>query len=377
MKLTKNLLLLVTIVSLAACIHNKNNATSSEEPGSTNEIPVGMTGFESDRISGLGIEHVIHISVDGLHPSAITTLGATRLPAFYRLRVNGSFTDNARTDGDFAYTLPNHTSQLTGWPVNGEKGHNWNLNYGATDFNITLHELKGRYVSSVFDVVHDFGLSTALYTSKSKFVLFKNSWDKNNAAIDAVLPDSGRNKIDSYFFDANTENLVTQFIQDLEANKYNYAFIHLADPDVAGHEDAWSLVQDSQYLKSVERVDSLLQSILELIDQDLSFKNSTVLILTADHGGEFGTKLHFLLRDSGNMDSGVVPFYIYGKLIPAGEDLYSWNPNLTLDPGSRHPENDDEFQPVRNTDTANLVLELLGLPNVPGSSVDNLNFPYF
>ncbi|WP_278256638.1 alkaline phosphatase family protein [Nocardioides convexus] len=57
---------------------------------------------------------VVAISLDGLNPTAITRLGAARLPNLYRLLREGAGTLNARAQIEQTVTLPNHTSMVTG-----------------------------------------------------------------------------------------------------------------------------------------------------------------------------------------------------------------------------------------------------------------------
>ncbi len=57
---------------------------------------------------------------------------------------------------------------------------------------------------------------------------------------------------------------------------------------------------------------------------------------------------------------------VWGVGTAAGEDLYDLNPDYR-DPGRRRTTYAAARQPVRNGDTANLALRLLGLEPLPGS----------
>lgn len=310
------------------------------------------------------VTHVIHISVDGLRPDAVTALGPSNLPNFHRLRTQGAFTDNARADYDYTITLPDHTTELTGRGVLGPTGHNWTDN-GDPEPGQTLASNKGSYIAGVFDVAHDNGLSTGEYASKSKFSLFATSWDAINGAPDVTGADNGRNKIDVYVNDGDTSELVNTFVANMSDQPLNYAFIHLVDPDAAGHDGGWDITPGSEYSDAVKTIDDRLGTIFALIDGDSRLTGHTAIVLTADHGGQ-GTD-H---SDPSLPEDYTIPFYVWGPGVMSGADLYALNPATRLDPGTGRPDYSAPLQPVRNGEAANVALKLLGLGPVPGSTID-------
>ncbi len=311
------------------------------------------------------IKYVIHISVDGLRADAITTLGPSRAPNFYRFRREGVFTDNARTDPNYLGTLPNHTSQLTGRGVNGQFGHNNSKNvYPSRGF--TLHSNKGSYVASVFDAAHDYGQTTALFTGKDKFKLFKRSYNDKNGALDASGDPASRNKIDHYVNIKETDELVDTYLSTMLSTPFNYSLLHLRNPDAAGHENEWDISLDSPYMAAVMLVDKELGKILNSVANSKKLSGQTVVILTADHGGTYGSD-HTLLDSSTNY---TIPFYVWGAGVPAGVDLYSLNIHTRLNPGVKQVDYSLPEQPIRESDAPNLALSLLGLGPIVGSTIN-------
>ena len=309
---------------------------------------------------------VIHISVDGLRGDAITVLGATELPNFFKLRSQGAYTDNARSDVGQTITLPNHTTQITGRPTGTDQGHAYTSN-GIPGSATTLHRVKGEYIASVFDVVHDHGLSTALFASKLKFVLYQQSYSEFSGAPDTLGDDQGRKKIDIFDVELNTAKLVDQCLSALRKERISYTLLHLRDPDSAGHMSNWDLAAGSNYLNSIIKIDRLLGEILSAIESDDSLRDRTAIILTSDHGGRLNTIRHEPANDPQNY---IIPFYIWGPGVARGAELYSLNRYSRSDPELSQPPYAKNNQPIRNGDSANLALKLLGLEAIRGSTIN-------
>lgn len=307
------------------------------------------------------VQYVIVVSIDGLRPDAVTTLGSEQVPNLYRFRNDGAWTDHARTDLDYTLTLPNHTTMLTARQVTLGVGHNWNTNSDPAA-NETIHSNKGAYVASAFDVAHDNGLRTGAYVSKSKFVLYEQSYNAANGAPDVTGPDNGKDKIDDYQYDSDTYDLTADFISAMRSDPFHFSLLHLRDPDAEGHSTGW---MGSRYLDAVRDMDALLGDLFDLVENDPALNGNTVIILASDHGGT-GTGHN----NPATPEHYTIPFYVWGAGVANGTDLYTLNSGARLDPGTSRPTYSASPPPIRNGAAANLALSLLGLPAVPGSTIN-------
>ncbi|MCW1970135.1 MAG: alkaline phosphatase family protein [Anaerolineae bacterium] len=305
--------------------------------------------------------YVIHISVDGLGASYLQNMlndASNPLPNFKKLRDEGAWTMNARTDYDYTITLPNHTGMLTGRPVNDKNGvansgHHWATNI-TPPAGTTLQGSAGYAIASVFDVAHSNGLRTGLYATKEKFVLFKDSYAAN---------------IDAYAnYDLDATLMMNDFLANMNANPTHYTFVHFNDTDTAGHASGWG---SAPYIAAAKKVDGHLGQIFSLIQAKPQMQGKTKIILSTDHGGV----------DLGHGDQTVavnytIPMFIWGEGIAANSNLYTLNGSATQDPGNGRPQlANNVAQPIRNGDGGNCALRMLGLSTIPGSLMANLYAP--
>ncbi len=349
-------------------------------PGATSmprRIALLLLAFFAIAPAASAADHVIHISVDGLRADLLQNLITTD-PAHYgnfkRFIDEGATTFNARTDFTHTITLPNHTSMLTGRPVLLPAGQPNTVHHGYTSNTDpapteTLHNsgnLNIPYKASVFDVVHDNGMSTAHYASKTKFLLYDRSFDAAHGAPDVTGADNGPDKIDTYVelstgSPETAANMNAAFVTAMASSHFRYSFLHYVDPDAAGHATGWG---SATWNAAVRNVDGYLGALFNLVESDPVLANHTVIILSTDHGGS-GTD-H---SDPTNLLHYRIPFLVWGAGV-AHADLYALNPVTRQDPGTGRPDYNVAVPPIRNGDGGNLALSALGLPAIPGSTIN-------
>ncbi len=92
-----------------------------------------------------------------------------------------------------------------------------------------------------------------------------------------------------------------------------FTFLHLADPDLAGHRSGW---MSAPYLRAVRRADRALGRVLAVLRADADLRATTTVVLTADHGGAGAFP-----RGPALASSYTVPFVVWGPGVPRGEPL--------------------------------------------------------
>lgn len=207
-------------------------------------------------LAGARTGHVIVISIDGLSPGAISHAGAETL---LYLRREGAHARMARTIVP-SLTLPSHTSMLTGVGVETH-GITWN-----TDRTDLLGVVA---VPTMFELAHDAGLETAAVVGKRKLKhLFRPG------SLDYVVYP----RTDVYLL---ADQVAERAIQYLTFERPNLLFIHIPDPDLAGHIFGWD---EWTYRRGVRRADAAVAYIQTAARR--AFGDNYVLIVTADHGGK-------------------------------------------------------------------------------------------
>ena len=247
--------------------------------------------------------HVIVISIDGLRADAIARYQPTTL---LRLQQEGAF-GTAQTIFP-SKTLPSHTSMLTGVAPEVH-GITWNSE--------EVDEFGFVRVPTVFEVARENGYRTAGFFSKAKFRHLQKpgSFDYTQAPRGDNWP---------------ATRTIADVRQFLRYQRPNLLFVHIAEPDYAGHAVGW---MSFVYGWAVRRADAAVAAVMQSADQAFGRGNYTLLV-TADHGGHG--------RDHGTADPQdmTIPWIVWGRGVQEGAISDS----------------------LQTMDTAATVLWLLGVP---------------
>ena len=276
------------------------------------------------------VAHVIHIVVDGLRPDYMNG------PNFDRLKSEGACTLNARHDFASSQTQPNHLGMFTGLTI-ADHGY-----YEDADTGGTLVDANtGQGFQNIFDLVTNAGGTTAFYGSKEKFAIFDRSWS-----------------IDTFVLQKRGFVLVPLFLEDMNNRMYNYAFLHVRNPDRAGHKDSGG-ASSPFYSAEVAEADSYLGQVFDLIQSNPELRDNTAIVLTADHGfADVGNH-----ADKGMLENYRIPFCSWGPGVIAGADLIELNRpengGIIADPGTSRGQEGDRI--IRNSYSGILAASWLGL----------------
>ena len=359
------------------------------------------------------IQYIIHISADGMHADAPRTLVKSGWGThFSRLFAESAYTEQARTDFSSTVTSPNHATIFSSRPVYdwpGRTGHLWGnndtwpwdrwgltlqdphfvgTNYGPgptpmfTDpyvYAFGPSKTNYEYISSVLDVVHDNGKRTCLIYSKNRLMEEEKSYDATHGRLapDHGPGDPGVAKVDFALY-TNSDSVVSNWMAQTSASPFEYSFLHFSLPDDYGHAYSWSLTNGwtldpyprwlrLSYMYAIQKVDGYLGQIFSMVETNPVLRGKTAIILTADHGGLLEAYDHGWTDQP---DCFRVDVFVWGPGIAAGVDLYQLNPQYTHPGGTGRPDYAAAQPPIRNGDTANLALSLLGLGPIPGSSLN-------
>lgn len=336
------------------------------------ELPLLIPG-DFEATGGQG-RHVLLVSFDGLAPRFIDELMAKdELPAFAALRRRSAWTHQARTTPGASVTLPNHFSMITSRPATNAdqsspgRAHGLLINV-VLPADQTIHSYGADpYVPSVFDVVHDHGGRTGLFASKEKFRTFADGYGPRLGAPDPYPKDYGKNKVDvvSVVEGASASEVVTTFVNEAASAPLNFAFLHLRETDTAGHTFGWG---SPEYLAGLKEMDQALATLLDFLDFAQPYKGNTHLVVTADHGG-----VELSHGDQTDPLNFTIPLYVAGPSIRKEGDLYSLAGELRAPPPTDQYALANAAPPLRNADAGNLVTTLLGLPEIPNSTMHSFH----
>jgi Type I phosphodiesterase / nucleotide pyrophosphatase len=257
-----NLMIQATLIValLAGCgtISTPQPTTTSLPPTSTVALPPTSTSTllpptdtpQATATPKPAIAHVLIISIDGLRPDAIDMAPMPNLTALMK---SGAYSLKAQTIHPSA-TLPAHTSMLTGLCPK-QHGVTWN------DYIPENGYAKG---TSIFALAKQAGLYTIMIVGKEK--------------LRQITPPE---TTDYYEWINDRDTVIAAQAAPILEKGFGLAFVHFPTTDGMGHMYGWL---SPEQLSVIRRADESIGALLKALD-DAGLRESTLVIVTADHGG--------------------------------------------------------------------------------------------
>ena len=241
-------------------------STATIPPATTEPPGVTPAATATVRVTptpaGVSVKRVLIISFDGMRTDAIE---AAPMPNLMELMKTSAYNlTNARTI-DYSSTSPSHASMLSGLCVEDH-----GMIYDK--YFIYMGYSKG---VDIFDLAHAAEMRTVMIVSKDKLRqlaepettdVFKVAYGEP-AILRAVLPEIDKD--------------------------FGLMLIHFAGPDLRGHKYGW---MSGEYLKVLRIGDEALGTIFQEL-KDKGLFDSTLIIVTADHGGHDKNHIGTVIED--------------------------------------------------------------------------------
>jgi predicted AlkP superfamily pyrophosphatase or phosphodiesterase len=244
------------------------------------------------------VRQIVIISIDGLRPDVLLRAHSPNIRA---LMDSGTFTFWAQTI-PAAITLPSHPSMLTGVSVE-KHGISWN-----SDSPPAGSSTRPSY-PTLFELAHRTGYTTAMAAGKSKFRVLSHP----AGSLDwSYIPEPGHG--------SDNKTVTSYALAILREHRPHVLFIHLPDSDASGHGKGWG---SPEQLASVESADTCVGQVVQAL-RELNLADSTVILVTADHGGS-GRE-----HGAGDPRSLYIPWIVSGPGIIRGQDLANTQRPLTV-----------------------------------------------
>jgi hypothetical protein len=303
-----------------------------------------------------GVEHVVVVAVPGLTSTIARKLGSG-LGELDRMAQAGASTRNARTSTESTGPDANLFSLLTGrrvYPKAGGHGVG-----SKRTLPTSVHQSAGQYVSGVYDLVHNLSKRTMFVASRPQARLVQQSWNRKSGGRDPYGKDDGTAKLDKAKVLRDDAAAVSWWKEKIARRASHLSVVELSGVLEAGLDDGFT---GPDYQRAVKKAARRVAVIRRAIHSQPEMQGTTLLVVTGTGGAQ---------KAKGSAkwkESYRVPMWVTGPGVPVASDLYGLNPSL-VSPG-KDQVGYSGAQPIRVGDLANLVTRTLGLPPVPGSTMD-------